>query len=205
MGRRIDLEWDEWSPGLDTDDMTLAEVLATLPAADPGEVPEIIRRYENPESPEALPGAISLPRHDCIHVLLGRGLHVQDEAFIIGATMGAASDITEEVLDFFIKVSTQDYPKHWRFEAAHIASFNLGVGFSQDNLRNADLHLIPLETEPWQSKTVRQARRDLGIVKEELRAYFRKAELLVPGTRATRRLDTSGARRDQALRQRGSE
>ena len=95
MGRRVDLNWDEWSPGLDTDDMTIAEVLASMPAAEAGDVPEIIRKYENPESPDALPGAIHLNRHDCIHVLLGRGLHVQDEAFIIGVTMGAASDLTD--------------------------------------------------------------------------------------------------------------
>ncbi|MEM6941009.1 MAG: hypothetical protein AAF943_08450 [Pseudomonadota bacterium] len=199
MGRRVDLAWDEWSPGLDTDQMTLAEVLATMPAANADEVPEIIRKYENPESPDALPGAISLARHDCIHVLLGRGLHVQDEAFIIGATMGAASDITDEVVDFFIRVSTQEYPKHWRFEEAHIASYRLGVGFAVDNMPSKDLHLIPLESEPWQSKTVAQARKDLGIVKEELRAYFRKAELLVPGTRASRRLDTAASRNDTAL------
>ncbi|MEO1307638.1 MAG: hypothetical protein AAFV38_06825, partial [Pseudomonadota bacterium] len=160
-----------------------------------------IRRYENPESPDALPGAISLPRHDCIHVLLGRGLHVQDEAFIIGATMGAASDITGEIVEFFIKVSTTEYPKHWRFQQEHIPSFRLGVGFSMDNLRAKDLHLIPLENEPWQSKTVRDARLELGIVKEELRAYFRKAELLVPGTRASRRLDTSAQRTDRQLNQ----
>lgn len=202
MGRRIDLNWDEWSPGLDTDDMTLAQVLVTMPAADAAEVPEIIRKYENPESPDALPGAISLPRHDCIHVLIGRGLHVQDEAFVIGATMGAASDITQEHIDFFIKVSTTEYPKHWRFEQDHIPSYLLGVGFAADNLRNRDLHLIPLEEEPWQSKTVREARSDLGIVKEELRAYFRKAELLVPGTPASRRLDTSGHRNDTRLRHR---
>lgn len=201
MGRRIDLLWDEWAPGLDTDQMTLRDVLDTMPAADAAEVPEIIRKYENPESPDALPGAITLARHDCIHVLLGRGLHVQDEAFIIGATMGAASDITEDIVDFFIKVSTTEYPKHWRFENDHIASYLLGVGFAVDNLPNKDLHLIPMEEEPWQSKTVAQARKDLGIVKEELRAYFRKAELLVPGTAATRRLDTSALRTDRALGQ----
>ncbi|MEM6477779.1 MAG: hypothetical protein AAF647_01910 [Pseudomonadota bacterium] len=201
MGRRVDLNWDEWNPGLDTDDMTIAEVLATMPAANADDVPEIIKRYENPESPDALPGAITLARHDCIHVLLGRGLHVQDEAFIIGATMGAASDISDETVDLFIKVSTTEYPKHWRFEEAHIASYRLGVGFAVDNMPNKDLHLIPLEDEPWQSKTVRQARADLGIVKEELRAYFRKAELLVPGTRATRRLDTSAQRNDVQLKQ----
>ena len=199
MGRRVDLNWDEWSPGLDTDDMTLAEVLATMPAANADEVPEIIKKYENPESPDALPGAISLARHDCIHVLLGRGLHVQDEAFIIGATMGAASDITNEFVDTFIHVSTELYPKHWRFEQEHIASYRLGVGFAVDNMANKDLHLIPMEEEPWQSMTVREARKKLGIVKEELRAYFRKAELLVPGTRASRRLDTSSKRDDVQL------
>ncbi|MEL6465186.1 MAG: hypothetical protein AAFQ58_09480 [Pseudomonadota bacterium] len=201
MGRRVDLNWDEWNPGLDTDDMSIAEVLASMPAANADDVPEIIKKYENPESPDALPGAITLARHDCIHVLLGRGLHVQDEAFVIGATMGAASNITGDIVEFFVKVSTTEYPKHWRFEEEHIHSYRLGVGFAMDNLKDKDLHLIPLEEEPWQSETVRDARRDLGIVKEELRAYFRKAELLVPGTRATRRLDTSAQRPDKQLTQ----
>lgn len=199
MGRRVDLNWDEWNPGLDTDGMTIAEVLASMPAANADEVPAIIKKYENPDSPYALPGAITLARHDCIHVLLGRGLHVQDEAFVIGATMGAASDITGEIVEFFVKVSTTEYPKHWRFEEEHIPSYRLGVGFAMDNLKGKNLHLIRLEEEPWQSKTVRDARKELGIVKEELRAYFRKAELLVPGTRATRRLDTSAQRPDTQL------
>ena len=199
MGRRTDLLWDEWSPGLDTDVMTLREVLQTMPASDATSVPEIIKKYENPESPHALPGAISLARHDCIHVLLGRGLHVQDEAFIIGATMGAASDITDAIVDFFIHVSTTEYPKHWKFEEEHIASYRLGVGFAVDNLPGKDLHLIPLEEEPWQSKKVAEARRDLGISKHELRSYFRKASLLVPGTRATMRLDTAANRTDRDL------
>lgn len=201
MGRRIDLNWDEWNPGLDTDVLMIKEVLATMPAANADDVPEIIRRYENPASPDALPGAISLPRHDVIHVLLGRGLHVQDEAFVIGATMGAASDITDEAIATFIEISTKEYPEHWRFEDEHIPSYRLGIGFAQDNMRNVDLHLTPLEEEPWQSMTVADARRKVGIVKEELRAYFRKAELLVPGTRATRRLDTSAHRPDGALSQ----
>lgn len=199
MGRRTDLTWEEWNPGLDTDDMTIAEVLASMPAANADDVPAIIKKYENPESPDALPGAITLARHDCIHVLLGRGLHVQDEAFIIGATMGAASDITDAHVDTFIRVSTQEYPKHWRFLEEHIPSYRLGVGFAVDNMPNKDLHLIPLEEEPWQSMTVADARKQLGISKHELRAYYRKASLLVPGTRATMRLDTNGQRTDRAL------
>jgi len=202
MGRSVDLEWDEWNPGLDTDTMTLGGVLETMPANNSDDVPEIIRRYENPESPDALPGAISLERHDCLHVLLGRGLHVQDEAFIIGATMGSASDISDEALDLFVKVSTEEYPEHWRFSSEHIQSFRLGVGFSLDNLPNRNLHEIPLEKEPWQSRTVSSIRHEIGISKYELRAYFRRDELLVPGSKATRRLDTSAHRTDRALNRR---
>ncbi len=200
--RTPSLEWSEWTPGLDTGEMTLAEVLSTLPAANAEDVPEIIRKYENPESPDALPGAISLARHDCIHVILGRGLHVQDEAFIIGATMGAASNITEEDVDTFIRVSTTEYPEHWRFKPEHIMSYRLGVGFSLDNLAKKDLHLIPLETEEWQVKTVHDVRRALGLVPEEMRAYYRAEEHLVPGSRASRRMDTLKDRKDQALSQR---
>ena len=43
MGRRVDLKWGEWNPGLDTDDMTITEVLATCPAASADDVPAIIR------------------------------------------------------------------------------------------------------------------------------------------------------------------
>ncbi|MBM7067995.1 hypothetical protein [Actibacterium sp. 188UL27-1] len=198
MGRKL-LEWDEWQPGLDTDDMTLAAVLATMPKSDADDVPEVVRKYENPESPDALPGAISLARHDCLHVILGRGLHVQDEAFIIGVTMGADTTMTGAITEEFIHISTTLYPKVWRFQPDHIASYRLGVGFGMDNLKGADLHLTAWEAEPHQSQTIAALRRDLGLSKPEMRAYYRKEELLVPGTRATRRLDTSGHRQDRDL------
>ncbi|MEM0977364.1 MAG: hypothetical protein AAGJ34_07510 [Pseudomonadota bacterium] len=199
MGRLL-LNWDEWQPGLDTDDMKLSEVLATMPKSDATAVPEIVKKYENPNSPEALPGAIELDRHDCLHVIFGRGLHVQDEAFIIGATMGADKAMNDEVTETFIDISTTLYPPAWRFQPEHIASYRLGVGFAMDNLAGLDLHLTPFEGEPYQSQTVRALRDGLGLVKEEMRAYFRAEELLVPGTRATRRLDSYKGREDKDLK-----
>lgn len=198
MGRKL-LKWNEWSPGLDTDHLTIKEVLATMPRSDPDDVPEIVRKYENPESPDCLPGSISLDRHDCLHALLGRGLHVQDEAFIIGATMGAASDITKAVVDKFIQISTTEYPEAWRFEEDHIASYKLGIGFAEDALRNKDLHLTPFESTPLFDTTIGEVRASLGLNKEEMRAYFRAEEILVPGSRATRRLDVDPQRDDGAL------
>lgn len=198
MGRKL-LKWNEWSPGLDTDEMTVREVLATMPRSDPDDVPEIVRKYENPESPDRFPGAITLDRHDCLHVILGRGLHVQDEAFIIGVTMGAASDITDELIERFVEISTTAYPEAWRFEEAHIASFRLGVGFASDLLPGADLHLTPYEEPPLFDEKVAAIRAGLGLVKAEMRAYFRSEEILVPGSRATRRLDNDARRSDGDL------
>ena len=52
-------------------------------------VPLIIKLVENPKYDIGLfPGNISLYNHDCIHLLLGRGLRVKDEVFVIGFTMG---------------------------------------------------------------------------------------------------------------------
>lgn len=43
---------------------------------------------ENPDSPLPFAGKIDLYRHDCLHLLLERGLSVEDEAFVVGFTMG---------------------------------------------------------------------------------------------------------------------
>lgn len=58
---------------------------------------------------------------------------------------------------------------------------------------------MPLEEPEWINKTVREVRNHFGLVKEEIRAYFRKEELLVPGSRSSRRLDTCGRREDRDL------
>ena len=84
--------WREWIPWLENDDLTLREVYETLPGAGPEEIDQIVRLLENPASPYALPGASSLRVHDCIHILIGRGLLNHDEAFVIGYTMGTAKE-----------------------------------------------------------------------------------------------------------------
>lgn len=191
LGRKINLKWDEWNPGLDTDDLTLADVLETMPQTDEQDVPSVVKKYENPSSPFALPGALNIDRHDCLHVILGRGMHVDDEAFIIGVTMGAASDITDSAIEKFIKVSTTEYPRHWKFTTENINSFRLGVGFSFKNLQKSDIHLIPLELGKWQKMKVSEIRKRLQISKHELRAYFRFSQTINPDMKSSKRLDTS--------------
>ncbi|MEM7172163.1 MAG: hypothetical protein AAF530_18475 [Pseudomonadota bacterium] len=193
------LKWHEWKPGLMGDNLTLGEVMATMPASDAEEVPDVIRHYENPSSPWALPGAVSLDRHDCIHVLLGRGLTVQDEAFVIGVTMGAASDITDGAVQCYEYVSTQLFPKPWQFSSKHLHAFRLGLGFAQSNIPALDLHLIPLETSGYQDCRIDEIRRGLGLNRSVLRSYNAMETLLIPDSRSSRRLGRCPGLSDQAL------
>ena len=55
-------------------------------------MPLIIKLVENPnyKTSKLFGGAVDLFTHDCIHVLLGRGLLPKDEAFVIGVLWGQA-------------------------------------------------------------------------------------------------------------------
>jgi len=57
------------------------------------EVPLIVRLAENPEYHFSglgfFKGRVTLEQHDDIHIILGRGLTLMDEAFVLGFTMGS--------------------------------------------------------------------------------------------------------------------
>lgn len=74
------------------------------------DIPLIIRLLENPTSPIALPGKISLHNHDCLHIVLGIGVDPKDEAFIIGFTMGNDDRIKAWHVQLFKFLSRFIYP-----------------------------------------------------------------------------------------------
>jgi len=57
------LEATEWNPGLDNGHRTMGMVLSTLPGAEQDDIHWLVRLIENPKSPIAFPGQISLLRH----------------------------------------------------------------------------------------------------------------------------------------------
>ncbi|MTH95355.1 hypothetical protein [Roseibium sp. RKSG952] len=180
------MHWRHWNPGLDNGEKTLGEVLETLPAAPPEAIPLIIRIVENPSSMIALPGAITLERHDAVHVLLGRGLTTQDEAFVIGFTMGATKKLRrwqERVFEF---AATKLYPQPYAFTEDDLISWRLGVaeGRKQNVVR---LDNLPLENAGH--LRLKDLRQMLGIDTLQLRAVNRKMQVIRPDGPATRRLD----------------
>jgi hypothetical protein len=180
------LKWFQWNPGLDNGHRTLGEVLESLPAAAPSDIPLIIRLFENPSSKIAFPGAITLARHDAIHVLLGRGLSNQDEAFVIGFTMGAASDIKDWQMRLFRFIATRLYPAPYRWNDREIMAYDLAFAKARGSAAR-DLEHFPFER--FLDMPVDELRRRLGIDAQKLYATYRFEKILLPDTPASRRLD----------------
>ena len=74
------------------------------------DVPLIIKLVENPnyKSSNIFTGAVDLFTHDCIHTVLGRGLLVKDEAFVIGYTMGSSKKMKRWRRNLFMFISKYD-------------------------------------------------------------------------------------------------
>ncbi|MEB3359606.1 MAG: hypothetical protein VKK04_22965 [Synechococcales bacterium] len=109
----------------------LAQAYAKLGGDNPWDIPWIIWLLENPESPIALGGSISLRNHDYMHVLLEKGFSPEDEAFVIGVTMG--NDSRTRFWDYWIfKFAARFlYPGVYRFTQEHLQRFDEGVALGR--------------------------------------------------------------------------
>lgn len=180
--------WRTWCPGLDNDDLTLRDVLATLPAAPPTAIPWIVRLFENPQGWLRLHGAVNLRSHDMIHVLLGRGLLGQDEAFVIGFTMGSTKAVSWLERMFFKLVVSQVYPHPYRISWRTLAAYDLGLEAGREmGMPNLHLQLC----EEMLDRPLGEIRSRLGIDTRRLRDFYARERKALPGTAASIRLPTN--------------
>jgi hypothetical protein len=144
-----------------------------------------VQLLEHPSSPVALPGAVSLARHDCLHVLLGRGLLPQDEAFVVGFTMGSTRAVSRLGLAFYRFCVQWLYPPTFRLSHAHLRAFELAF---QEGLRSGTSRLdeVPLEESPH--VPVGKLRAQVGLRTEALRLAFQRERALLPETPESARL-----------------
>ncbi len=213
------LGWMSWNPGVNHGERTFREVLATLPATPPEGIPRIIRFFENPSSRWASPGAITLARHDHVHVLLGRGLKSEDEGFVIGYTSGSATTVENRqtkllrlltrlvapladrksrdrlIRDWqyavFILATTRLYRHPYRFGHDDVVAFKLGFGFGEaTRLRHPEAADVQdFPFEEHEDETVASLRARLGINVAQLEAVYRQERTLLH-SRVSERLDT---------------
>ncbi len=183
------VSWREWSCGLHNEHLTLRQVLETLPGNDAAEIHWLIRLLERPSSPVALSGAIGLKDHDCVHVLLGRGLLAQDEAFVLGFTMGADREMKFWEPALFRFCAQYLYPKIYRLSARHIAIFNLGL----ESARRSDCRdLHKFDFQKNLDQPVGKLRAMLKINVHKLIDIYRAEQRIIPDSKESKRLDVMG-------------
>ena len=176
--------WYTWDPFVLSETITLAQALATIPPSPIQKMPLLVRILENPASPFPLAGPTSIFDHDCIHVVLGRGLLQQDEGFVIGYSVGNASDSSALDRLLFRDLSAL-YPKPYTFMDNDLISFDHGFDCgASSSLR--DMHLFPFSE--CVNRTIGSVRKELALCRRQLRAWFREEVTLIPSSKASRRL-----------------
>jgi hypothetical protein len=134
------------------------------------DVPLIIKLTENPEyiSSKLFTGAVDLFTHDCIHVILGRGLLVKDEAFVIGYTMGSAKRMSRWRRNLFLWICKHLYPEGYKFTEEERYIFYSGVMAGS----RCSTDLTQVKFKELTGMRIDHIRKLLGIDKDTLKCYY---------------------------------
>jgi hypothetical protein len=111
--------------------LTLKEAFQSFGGNTPSEIPKVVRLFENPDSPWALPGKITLHDHDCLHIILDLGLDNDDEAFVLGFTMGNDTNTAAYHVHLFKLASRCLYPATYRFTQRQFQIFKQGFEYGK--------------------------------------------------------------------------
>ena len=169
------ISYRDWYIPLAQDDVTLAQALAFLRVvgAPPQKIPLIIQIMENPKFNIAgktlFHGAVTLHQHDCIHIVLGRGLLPKDEAFTIGFTMGSTHQITSTEENLFALIAQNFYPDIYKFSAEDAEIFHDAIKIGAIS-RCAPL--TKFDFDAVAQFTLKEIRDHLAIETGLLNAYF---------------------------------
>jgi hypothetical protein len=177
-----------WNPGLDNEGATLRDQYLAMPRAQAPSIPWYIKLLENPASPIAFPGAVDIFAHDCIHIVLGRGALAQDEAFVVGFTMGASGRLSRRQQRWFRLWASVVYRGMYRFTPIDRQVFDLGIETA------ARMNPAPLDRvafEPLMDRPLGEIRAELGIDRAQLITTYERERARWPTSPASQRLPTS--------------
>jgi hypothetical protein len=156
--------------------LSLEEAYNLFIKDDQSGIPFRVWLFENPGSPLALPGNVNLYGHDCIHLLLNRGMSIFDEAFVIGFTMGNCNKVKNGHLALFKLLSQVFYPAIFRFREWHLKIFDLGVMYGQQ-LKYKDINSEKFEH--YFDLKINDIRQKFGILPDELHSLWQTEQILV--------------------------
>lgn len=169
---------------------TVAEAARSFPKTPPGSTPFVVWLFENPASPISFAGATDLDTHDLIHIALSRGLLPQDEAFVVGYSMGNARQTSAMQWMQMRNIASRFYPKYFNFSKHEVRSFDLGfdagVQVRKRNSKRSDIHRFDFkQVMQW---SLKELRRELGCTRDALQPFISREMRKNAGSQEASRL-----------------
>jgi hypothetical protein len=179
---------EKWHVPLWLQALTLEEGLKTMKPFQlkQGDIPLVIKLTENPKYKIArnLGGAVDLFTHDCIHILLGRGVLLKDEAFVIGYTMGSSKKMKRWKRNLFMFICKYLYPEGYKFGEDERFVFNMGVMLGS----RCETDLSSIDFSDYERIPLYLLRRKLSIDTTALRASYEIEKRIFPLSPESQRL-----------------
>ena len=172
-----------WNPGLANGERRLRDVYRGMPGSFAAKDPWYVRALEQ-RSPLALPHAVDRFARDCLHIVLGRGLLPQDEAFVLGFTVGAAK-VSGLQRQLFRLLARRLYSKKYRFPEQDADVFDFAFTAAE---RSSVFALHRVDFRRLLDRPLAEVRRFLGIDEHFLRQVYAEERRRWPSGQASARL-----------------
>jgi hypothetical protein len=183
----------DWFLPIEEDNLTLYQALELLNAtrvSEPGEYSSLMARFHNnsllrDSVVSCFHHPIDACQQDFIHIMLGRGFLVADEAFVIGFTLGCCNKVITSEQKLYTFASRNMYPQLPELDesARCILKDAIKLGYISNctSLDNFDF-------TTWLHYSISKVRQVAGIDSNLLRAYFAVEKRRYPHSVASQRL-----------------
>jgi hypothetical protein len=181
----------DWHIPYHHDALTLQAAIASLPQAELSQVEQtlMLECLSNLNSADTgfqlFHGDVDQHKHNCIHIVLGRGLLKMDQAFIFGFTLGSAKKgiMAEETLNAYIS-------RHLHTSLASLNEEELAV--FKDAVKLASISscvaLDRFNFADWQDQPIRVLRDVIGLEHDLIAAHYAVEQRRYPHNKASQRL-----------------
>ena len=187
--------WKDFHVTLSDGNLTLKEAYGMLldVSNDQSEVPYEIQMVENPDKKipiisrffQPFPGRTNLENHDYIHLILGRGLLMKDEAFVIGFTMGTTNRMHTWRVRLYSFFAKYVYSPPWSFsdEDIHVFRDAANAGDISDCIPLSEVNF-----NQYLDMKISDIRLEIGLEESLLRALYSIEKNRYPNDKASMRL-----------------
>lgn len=167
----------------------MSALASVPPLTTKSELPLMLRLQRDPDlsflGQLVFQAGLDQHQHDCIHILLGRGLLPMDQAFVLGFTLGSSKKGSMPESKLHAEVGRHFYKKVQLFSESESAVFKEGIKLAYLSF------CAPLDNfdfRPWHNQPLRDIREAIGLEQELLQAYFAVEKHRYPHSLAAQRL-----------------